>query len=277
MAKDLPYFKFFCSEWNDGDITLESYEAQGVFINICSYYWSNECNVNFDKLLKKFRGCEDIIDDLSAEGLFKIDDDRNVCISFLDEQKAEREKSREGKVKGGLASAEKRRLKKEQKVNTGSTEAQQVLKSSSTESQLLREDKIRREEKREDKKIKEAYFISFWNTYPNKVSKKKAEEKFLKLSIKEIELIMSTINNFVKYKPFKDYTHPNPMTYLNQERWNDEIKVNGKVVKSEEEKKELVTFYWEHEGRSNKRTYPKDKAEAYFKNQAEGGYHAVIL
>ena len=49
MAKDLPYFKFFCSEWNDGDITLESYEAQGVFINICSYYWSNECNVNFDK------------------------------------------------------------------------------------------------------------------------------------------------------------------------------------------------------------------------------------
>ena len=151
MAKDLPYFKFFCSEWNDGDITLESYEAQGVFINICSYYWSNECNVNFDKLLKKFRGCEDIIDDLSAEGLFKLDDYRNVCISFLDEQKAEREKSRGGKVKGGLASAEKRRLKKEQEVNTSSTEVQQVLNSSSTEVQLLREDKIREDKIREDK------------------------------------------------------------------------------------------------------------------------------
>ena len=25
-------------------------------------------------------------------------------------------------------------------------------------------------------------------------------------------------------KPFKDYTHPNPLTYLNQERWKDEVK-----------------------------------------------------
>ena len=64
MAKDLPYFKFFCSEWSDGDITLESYEAQGLFINICSYYWSNECDVNYKKLLKKFRGYEDIINQL---------------------------------------------------------------------------------------------------------------------------------------------------------------------------------------------------------------------
>ena len=76
MAKDLPYFKFFCSEWNDGDITLETYEHQGLFINICSYYWSNECNVNFDKLLKRFRGNDELIGDLSAAGLFKLDEDR---------------------------------------------------------------------------------------------------------------------------------------------------------------------------------------------------------
>ena len=45
MAKSLPYFKFFCSEWSDGDITLEDYQTQGLFINICAYYWSNECIV----------------------------------------------------------------------------------------------------------------------------------------------------------------------------------------------------------------------------------------
>ena len=50
MAKDLPYFKFFCSEWNDGDITLESYKIQGLFINVCSYYWSNECDLSLIKL-----------------------------------------------------------------------------------------------------------------------------------------------------------------------------------------------------------------------------------
>ena len=55
MAKDLPYFKFFCSEWNDGDITLEDYEIQGLFINICSYYWSSGCEVSLQKVKKRFR------------------------------------------------------------------------------------------------------------------------------------------------------------------------------------------------------------------------------
>lgn len=50
-----------------------------------------------------------------------------------------------------------------------------------------------------------------------------------------------------------------------------------KPIALEEEAKELVTFYWEHEGRSNKRTIAKDKAEAYFKKQAVGGYIAVVL
>lgn len=219
MAKDLPYFKFFCSEWNDGDITLESYEAQGVFINICSYYWSNECIIRFDKLSKKFRGYEEIINDLNSEGIFKIDNDGFVRISFLDEQKEEREQTRSAKVKGGLASAEKRRLKKEQELNTSSTQVQHVLNSCSTESQLLREDKIR-----EDKIREENTFNEFWNKYPKKVSRKNCLTKWQKLKESDKETILKTIDNFISYKPFKDYTHPNPLTYLNQERWNDEIK-----------------------------------------------------
>jgi hypothetical protein len=75
MAKDLPYFKFFCSEWNDGDITLESYKTQGVFINICSYYWSNECDVTLKNLKKKFRFNTDDIDYLIKERLIKSKED----------------------------------------------------------------------------------------------------------------------------------------------------------------------------------------------------------
>jgi len=173
MAKDLPYFKFFCSEWNDGDITLESYEAQGVFINICSYYWSNECNVNFDKLLKRFRGCEDIINDLNAEGLFKINEDRLVCISFLDQQKEEREERSKIRSKGGKASAEAKRIKKlELENNTNSTSVQHVLNSSSTQVQLLREEKRREEEKREDKKQSKIDFSKLLISYNTIYSKK---------------------------------------------------------------------------------------------------------
>ena len=92
MAKDLPYFKFFCSEWSDGDITLEDLHVQGLFINVCAYYWSNECDLSVIKLKKKFRNApDDAINILFSEGIIK-DKDGSVFISFLDEQYNEREK-----------------------------------------------------------------------------------------------------------------------------------------------------------------------------------------
>ena len=89
MAKELPYFKFFCSEWSDGDITLESYEIQGLFINICSYYWSNNCEMTLIKLKKKFKGNDNLINELIDSEIIKIIYD-NVYINFLDEQLIDR-------------------------------------------------------------------------------------------------------------------------------------------------------------------------------------------
>jgi len=150
MAKDLPYFKFFCSEWNDGDITLEDYYTQGLFINICSYYWSNECELSYIKLKKKFNNDFNTLDLLIDAGLIKVLDDI-ISITFLDEQWDERVEQSKIKSKGGLASAEARKLKKlQQESNTTLTENEHVLNSCSTESQLLREDKIREEKKRKD-------------------------------------------------------------------------------------------------------------------------------
>lgn len=165
MAKDLPYFKFFCSEWTDGDITLEDYETQGLFINICSYYWSNNCNLELIKLKKRFRN-EPNIENLIETGIIKVNGDL-ISISFLDKQLTEREEQSSTKSKGGKASAEAKRLLKIQQqfsanstenqhvLNYSSTENQHMLKSCSTESQLLREDKIREEEIREENKRKE--------------------------------------------------------------------------------------------------------------------------
>ena len=151
MAKDLPYFKFFCSEWNDGDITLEDYKIQGVFINVCSYYWSKECNLETKLLYKRFKDVKEDIDLLISEGHIKVLDGF-IEINFLNEQATDRVNQSKKKRKGGLASAEARRLKKiEQEVNTTSTEIEHVLKNCSTESQLLREEKIREDKIREDK------------------------------------------------------------------------------------------------------------------------------
>jgi len=147
MAKDLPYFKFYCSEWSDGDITLESYETQGLFINICAYYWSNECIVSYDKLLKKFRGSESIIKELINLQIIKLND-INVNISFLDEQLFEREvKSQKSSIAGRISAEKKKLAKIKQEVNENSTDVEIMFNETSTESQPLREEK-RREEKR---------------------------------------------------------------------------------------------------------------------------------
>ena len=71
----------------------------------------------------------------------------------------------------------------------------------------------------------ESCFNIFWSKYPNKVAKDKCKTKFLKLPQVEIDKILSTVDAYVNYKPFKEYNHPNPETYLNQKRWNDEIEV----------------------------------------------------
>ena len=46
-------------------------------------------------------------------------------------------------------------------------------------------------------------------------------------------IIKQTIKAFSENKPFKDYTHPNPLTYINQKRWLDNV---------DEDKKEIPPF-----------------------------------
>jgi len=68
-------------------------------------------------------------------------------------------------------------------------------------------------------------FESFWNLYPNKNNKKGCEAKYKKLTESQRAKISATLPSFLAYKPFANYTPPHPLTYLNQERWEDEIKV----------------------------------------------------
>ena len=55
MAKEIPFFKFFVGEWANGDITAENYKTQGVFINICSIYWTKEGELSEVFLRKKIK------------------------------------------------------------------------------------------------------------------------------------------------------------------------------------------------------------------------------
>jgi hypothetical protein len=104
MAKELPYFRFTVQEWQNGDISLESYELKGLFIDICSYYWVKDCCVTIDNLKKKFRDNQSGIDSLISENIIKSDG-INICIGFLDSQMEEltnlSEKRKKAGAKGG--------------------------------------------------------------------------------------------------------------------------------------------------------------------------------
>jgi hypothetical protein len=110
MAKELPYFKFYSSEWLNGDITLEDYDVQGIFVNICAYYWSKDCELSKTNLFKRFKGSEKLIETLIKSNIIKIEKD-NLIISFLNEQMKSKEvqavTNRINGLKGGRPPKEK--------------------------------------------------------------------------------------------------------------------------------------------------------------------------
>jgi len=77
-------------------------------------------------------------------------------------------------------------------------------------------------------------FFKFWSLYPKKVgSKENCEKIFNRLSNTDRQKIENTLSAFLSYKPFSEYIHPNPQTYLNQKRWNDEIPITNEHSVSE--------------------------------------------
>lgn len=224
MAKELPYFKFEPAEYLTKDISFCSLSAQGLFINICSYYWQRGCELSKDQLLKRLN-YENELNELITEGV--IDCENGIIkIKFLDSQLFEvEEKSKTNSANGSKGGRPKKnRNEIEIKPNENPIES---------ESKGIREDKIKRDKIKEDNilifeaEIIEYSFDDFWELYPNKVGKKTAKEKFEKLTKLEKERIEYHLPLFIQNPPFKDYTYPNPATYINQKRFEDDVQIKS--------------------------------------------------
>jgi len=84
MAKELPYFKFEPAEYLTKDISFCSLSAQGLFINICSYYWQRNCKLTKQQLLKRLNYPNEL-EELILEGAIDLIDNI-IIIKFLDSQ-----------------------------------------------------------------------------------------------------------------------------------------------------------------------------------------------
>ena len=90
MAKELPYFRFEPSEWDNGNIQICSRESKGLFIDLCSIYWSRLGELPYALALQKLcNGNEVALQELNKNDIFGVIDG-NIVIEFLDEQLEER-------------------------------------------------------------------------------------------------------------------------------------------------------------------------------------------
>ena len=122
MAKESPWFKFFTGEWANGSITLENYSVQGVFINVCCFYWSKQGDVTKKQLEKKIRSNKEL-NVLIEEEIIKLDGDF-ITIDFLDNQMIERQERSKQASEAGKKSAQKRATKNQRPFNDRSTTVQ---------------------------------------------------------------------------------------------------------------------------------------------------------
>lgn len=138
MAKELPYFKFEPAEYLTKDISFCSLSAQGLFINICSYYWQRNCELTKEQLLKRLN-YETELNELIKEGVIDLVENK-IIIKFLDNQLNEVEnKSKTNSINGSKGGRPKKNPEETEikpKLNPIETE-------SISESKGIREDKIK--------------------------------------------------------------------------------------------------------------------------------------
>ena len=84
MAKELPYFQFEPAEYLAGNISFCSLEAQGLFVNLCSYYWQRSCQLTKEQFLKRLNYADEFAE-LVEENIVELQENR-IRIEFLDEQ-----------------------------------------------------------------------------------------------------------------------------------------------------------------------------------------------
>jgi len=71
-------------------------------------------------------------------------------------------------------------------------------------------------------------FIDFYNLYPRKMGRKDAERSWNRLTSDQQSDCLDAMPNYLKYWKIKETAKdfiPYPATFLNQERWTDEIDI----------------------------------------------------
>lgn len=211
MAKELPYFKFEPAEYLTKDISFCSLSAQGLFINICSYYWQRNCELTKEQLLRRLNH-ETELNELIKEGVIDLVGNK-ILIKFLDNQLNEVEnKSKTNSANGSKGGRPKKnQTKSETKPNLNPTESESISESKGIREEKIKEQNINNILMSEIKISDDKKFLIFDNeqieTSENDVLCFSIAEGFRKLFIKNLKEKNAPTNHQEKAS-YKDYTSP---------------------------------------------------------------------
>lgn len=152
MAKELPYFKFEPNAWENGNIQMLSREDKGLFIDICSMYWSRLSDLPEKLVIQKLCfGNASALIPLYEENIIELIDG-NIYVKFLSIQLQEFENTSNQNSENAK---ERWRKYREQK---DSNERNATALNSQSESDTIRgEKRIEEEIRKDDKKPKKVF------------------------------------------------------------------------------------------------------------------------
>jgi hypothetical protein len=154
MAKELPYFKFEPNQWENGNIQICSREEKGLFIDLCSMYWSRLGDVPYKLALQKLcNGNATALQSLCDEQIIEVIDD-NIFIKFLSEQLSEFEDVSSQNSRNAKIRWEKHRKQKEE------SERNATASNPQCETDAIREEKSKEEKIKENKRDSAIDFLN---------------------------------------------------------------------------------------------------------------------
>lgn len=206
MGKELPYFKFEPNQWENGNIQICSREDKGLFMDVCSMYWSRLGVLPLKLAVQKLcNGNATALDTLISEGILFIKNEL-IYIEFLNEQLQCFEDKSETNRKNALERWEKqRKLKEESKRNATASKPQ-------SESDAIREEKIKEDKKKEENKNKESLPLDDCNY--KKWNEEQFKEKVKTFSQYESKVLQVFFNYWSEFDQKKKL-----MKFQKQQTW----------------------------------------------------------
>ena len=215
----IPYTYFYPAEYLN-DTQHLTREQHGSYLLLLMSYWQS------GKALNNKNGRLAVIAKMTKEQwleeesiyaeFFDIEDDiwhHGRCEFDLERV---RNKSKQASYAGRASAKKKSEAKSEREINARSTPVEVPLNETSTMNECMNEGM--------NKRLVQTSFERFWKVYPRRDGKKKAQEAFEKaLKAADIEVILEGVNKYIAFLKTTTQATAMAVTWLNGERWNDEI------------------------------------------------------